>query len=199
MKKLPTSSFLQASSSPLNYLEPPLNYLGPPLNYLEPPLDYVGHHLNYVPLPLDLLGASFELLEATFELRGAAQQTNGWTIEVEVVGCTITDRSGTMTKGGGERGDAGLQRQGSVGWWRSGRIWMRSGISIGRRFGLTCNGIPRGPSHCNLAGGPAASHGWLSASMRAIAVRSMRSTSRMAAVATRGSGDLLETARRCAR
>ena len=94
MKKLPTSSFLQASSSPLNYLEPPLNYLGPPLNYLEPPLDYVGHHLNYVPLPLDLRGASFELLEATFELRGAAQQTNGWTIEVEDVGRTITDRRG---------------------------------------------------------------------------------------------------------
>ena len=116
MKKLPTSAFLQSSSSPLNYLEPPLNYLGPPLNYLEPPLDYVWHHLNYVPLPLDLLGASFELLEATIELRGAAQQTNGWTIEVEDVGRTITDRRGMMTRGGGERVDAGLQRQGSVGW-----------------------------------------------------------------------------------
>ena len=118
MKKLPTPAFLQSSSSPLNYLEPPLNYLGPPLNYVEPPLDYVGHHLNYVPLPLDLLGASFELLEATFELRGAAQQTNGWTIEVEDVGRTITDRRGMMTRGGGERVDAGLQRQGSVGWGR---------------------------------------------------------------------------------
>ena len=85
---------------------------------MGPPLDYVGHHLNYVPLPLDLLGASFELLEATFELRGAVQQTNGWTIEVEDVGRTITDRRGMITRGGGEHVDAGLQRQGSVGWGR---------------------------------------------------------------------------------
>ena len=90
MKKMPTSSFLQAYASPLNYLEPPLNYLG---------------------LALELLGASFELL-------GAAQQTNGWTIEVEDVGRTITDRRGMMTTRGGERVDAGLQRQGSVRWGR---------------------------------------------------------------------------------
>ena len=74
--------------------------------------------MNYVPLRLDLLGASFELLEATFELRGAAKQTNGWTIEVADVGRTITDRRGMMTRGGGERVDAGLQRQGWVGWGR---------------------------------------------------------------------------------
>ena len=74
-------------------------------------MHYVGHHLNYVPLPLALLGASFELLEASFELLEA-------TIEVEDVGRTITDRRGMMTRGGGERVDAGLQRQGSVGWGR---------------------------------------------------------------------------------
>ena len=74
--------------------------------------------MNYVPLRLDLLGASFELLEATFELRGAAKHTNGWTIEVADVGRTITARRGMMTRGGGERVDAGLQRQGPVGWGR---------------------------------------------------------------------------------
>ena len=103
---------------PIELLGASLKLPGAALELLGAPLDYVGHHLNYVPLPLDLLGASFELLEATFELRGAAQQTNGWTIEVEDVGRTITDRRGMMTRGGGERVDAGLQRQGSVGWGR---------------------------------------------------------------------------------
>ena len=65
--------------------------------------------------------------------------------------------------------------------------------------------------HIEVAGAPVAttvaviSAHWtaasprLSGSKREIAARSMRSTPRMAAVATRGSGDLLETARSCAR
>ena len=119
MKKLPTSSFLQSSASPLNYLEPPLNYLGPPLNYLEPPLDYVGHHLNYVPSPLTYLGHHLNYLRQHLNYVGLSNKLiNGWTIEVEDVGRTITDRRGMITRGGGEHVDAGLQRQGSVGWGR---------------------------------------------------------------------------------
>ena len=109
---IPPSIFI-----PIELLGASLKLPGAALELLGAPLGLRGASLELrAHPPLTLLGASFELLEATLELRGAAQQTNGWTIEVEDVGRTITDRRGMMTRGGGERVDAGLQRQGSVGW-----------------------------------------------------------------------------------
>ena len=93
MKKLPTSSFLQASSSPLNYLEPPLNYLGPPLNYLEPPLDYVGASLELrAPSPLTYLGHHLNYLRQRLNYVGLPNKLMGGRCVLPVCDTCVTTR-----------------------------------------------------------------------------------------------------------